>query len=35
MKNHYDIEDIKTKAAAIRKDIVLMLKTAKGHLGLR
>ena len=33
MKNHYDIERIKRKAAAIRKDIVLMLKTNKGHLG--
>jgi transketolase len=33
MKNQYDIEFIKSKAAAIRKDIVLMLKTDKGHLG--
>lgn len=33
MKNQYDIEFITTKAAAIRKDIVLMLKTDKGHLG--
>ncbi len=33
MKNHYDIELMTTKAAAIRKNIVLMLKTDKGHLG--
>jgi len=33
MKNQYDLELITRKAAAIRKDIVLMLKTDKGHLG--
>ena len=33
MKKQYDVEFIKSKAAAIRKDIVLMLKTDKGHLG--
>ncbi len=33
MKNTYDIDLITRKAAAIRKDILLMLKTDKGHLG--
>ncbi len=33
MNKQYDIELIKSKAAAIRKDIVFMLKTDKGHLG--
>jgi transketolase len=33
MKNTYDIDLITRKAAAIRKDIILMLQTNKGHLG--
>ncbi len=33
MKNQYDVEFIKSKAKIIRKNIVLMLKTNKGHLG--
>ena len=33
MKKQYDIELIQSKAKIIRKNIVLMLKTDKGHLG--
>ncbi len=33
MQKHYDVELIQRKAAIIRKNIVLMLKTDKGHLG--
>jgi transketolase len=33
MPKTYDIDFITRKAAAIRKDIVLMLKTDRGHLG--
>ena len=33
MQNTYDVDLITRKAAAIRKDIVVMLKTDKGHLG--
>lgn len=33
MENQYDIDLIKNKAKIIRKNIVLMLKTNKGHLG--
>jgi transketolase len=33
MKNQYDIDLITKKAAAIRRNILLMLKTDKGHLG--
>ncbi len=33
MKNQYDVTFIKDKAKVVRKKIVLMLKTDKGHLG--
>jgi len=33
MQKQYDVEYIQRKAAIIRKNIVLMLKTDKGHLG--
>lgn len=33
MKRHYDIPLIEDKARAIRRDIIRMLKTDKGHLG--
>jgi transketolase len=33
MKQNYDISLIEKKAKAIRRDIVMMLKTDKGHLG--